>query len=133
MVKKNKIGDYITSMDKKYITLIKVVLIYFGGFLVWCLLDTRTAEITGLNAPRLFYMFAAPLFAIFYGVGSCKYTGKVIIPHLILLVGHLLFAVGTICIDIEDMTALVGIIVGVPISILCAVITKIVLHFIKKE
>ncbi|MBQ4317232.1 MAG: hypothetical protein IJC20_03190 [Clostridia bacterium] len=133
MGKKNKISDYITSMDKKYITLITVVLIYFGCFLVWCLLDTDKAEITGLNGPRLFYMLATPLFAIIYGIGSCKYTGKVIIPNLILLVTHLLFTVGTICIDFEDPTGLGGIIFGIPISILCAVITKIVLHFIKKE
>ncbi|MBO5870331.1 MAG: hypothetical protein J6Q89_06230 [Clostridia bacterium] len=120
-------------MDKKHLNLITFALIYFGGFLVWCLLDTRTAEITGLNGPRLFYMLVTPFVSIIYGVGSCKYTGKVIIPHLILLVAHLLFAVGTICIDIEDMTALVGIIVGIPISILCAAITKLVLYFIKKK
>ena len=133
MDKKNKIGDYLTVKDKRYMTLIAVVLIYFGCFLVWCLFDTDKAEITGLNGPRLCFMLATPLFSIFYGVGACKYTEKVVAPNLILLVANLLFFVGTFCIDFEDPTGLIGIIVGVPISVLSAAATKAVLYFVKNK
>lgn len=133
MYKKNKIGDYFSGTDKKYVTLITLVLVYFGCFLVWCLFDTDKADITGLNRPRLFYMLATPLFSVFYGIGSCKYTGKVVVPHLILVIANVLFFVGTFCIDFEDPTGLIGIIVGVPISVLCALVTKAVLYFIKKK
>lgn len=78
-------------------------------------------------------MLATPLFSVFYGIGSCKYTGKVVVPHLILVIANVLFFVGTFCIDFEDPTGLIGIIVGVPISVLCALVTKAVLYFIKKK
>lgn len=136
--KRNKMSDYVSAREKENLALIGIVAVFFVCFFIWFFLDTDRAENIGLNLPRLVYFFANPIFSIIYGCCSCKMTSKVLLPNVIFLVANLLFiALAFVCMGKDAEEALYGLFIGVPLSLICALITKLVVyltkHFKKKK
>ena len=129
---KKKMRDYITLEDKKRIGLIITVSAFFIFFFSWFMLDTRTADITGLNLPRLIYCLVCPLFSLIYGIASCVYTKKLLLPNIIYVIANLAFTAICLLIVEDSVAAILGLVLGVSLSLGFSLITKLVLYITEK-